>query len=346
MTTLRRALLAATALLFTSSGHAAADTSVADFFRDKTIRLLVGTTPGAGYDIIARLLAAHIGRRIPGQPKFVVENMPGAGSLTMVNFLYNRAARDGTAMGLPLNGVVLEPTLKLMSRAGGNANFDIDKMHWIGTPSDQPQVLWYKTSSNIATFADAQARKSIVGASSTAADNYIVARLTNYLLGAKLDIVSGYPGTNDIFLAAERGEVDGSATAYSAITASRPSWLPDNKIRIVLQYGAERLPALPDVPTAAEIAPDAESREMLRFFAVKFKAAYAFVLPPEVPAARVEAIRTAFDETMRDTDFIADMRKNAITLSPLGGVELTTLIRSTYAMPQASIARLQAAIGQ
>ena len=118
-------------------------------FRGKSLRILVGTTPGAGYDLIARILAPALARFIPGNPSIVVENMPGAGSLAMMNYLYNRAPRDGTVIGLPLNGVLLEPTIKLMSRAGGSASFDIQKMPWIGSTTEDAQALWFRTDSKI-----------------------------------------------------------------------------------------------------------------------------------------------------------------------------------------------------
>jgi tripartite-type tricarboxylate transporter receptor subunit TctC len=317
-----------------------------DFFRGKTIRLLIGTTPGAGYDLIARVLAQHIGRMIPGNPSVVAENMPGAGSLVMMNFLYNRAPRDGTVFGLPLNGVLLEPTIKLMSRAGGSANFDIDKMPWVGSTTEDAQVLWFRSDSNIKSFEDLRTVKSIAGSSAPGADNFTVAVLTNNLLGAKMDIVRGYTGTNDVFLAVERGEADGSATAYSAIVVGRPQWLKEGKIRLLAQFGHERLPELPDVPTAVELAGDAEVRDMLRIFAVKFKATYPFVLPPEVPPERVETIRTAFDETMKDARFLEDTRKANLPIKPLRGAEIERLIHGTYAAPAKTLERLRAAVLQ
>jgi tripartite-type tricarboxylate transporter receptor subunit TctC len=295
MTISRRAFIGtsgavATAAVLRASSACAAD----EMFRGKSLRLLVGTTPGAGYDLIARILAPALSRLIPGNPSVVVENMPGAGSLAMMNYLYNRAPRDGTVMGLPLNGVLLEPTIKLMSRAGGAANFDIQKMSWIGSTTEDAQALWFRTDSKIKSIADLKTIKSIAAASAPGADNFTVAVLTNNLLGTKMDLVRGYQGTNPIFLAVERGEAEGSATAYSAILVARPQWLKDNKIKVLIQYGTERLPDLPDVPTAVEVAENQEVKDMLRVFAIKFKATYPFVLPPEVPADHVEAIRTAF----------------------------------------------------
>jgi tripartite-type tricarboxylate transporter receptor subunit TctC len=317
---------------------------VESFFRGKSIRLLVGTTPGAGYDLVARLLAAHMGSHIPGNPAFVVENMAGAGSLVMMNYLYNRAPRDGTVMGVPLNGVVLEPTLKLLSRNGGAANFDIDKMSWLGSTTQDGQVLWFRSDSGIGTIDDLRTTKSIVGASAPGADNFTVTVLTNRLLGAKMELVRGYQGTNDIFLAVERGEAQGSATAYSAIVSGRPQWLKEGKIRLLIQYGVERLPELSDVPTAIEVTRDDEIRQMLRFFGVKFKATYPFVLPQDVPAERVAALQAGFDATMRDEAFAADMKTSNIPLRPVSGREVQRLIRETYAAPAKMLERLREAV--
>jgi len=323
---------------------ARAQSAVESFFRGKSIRLLVGTTPGAGYDLVARLLAAHLGGHIPGNPAIVVENMAGAGSLAMMNYLYNRAPRDGTVMGAPLNGVVLEPTLKLLSRNGGAANFDIDKMSWLGSTTQDGQVLWFRTDSGIATIDDLRTTKSIVGASAPGADNFTVTVLTNRLLGAKMELVRGYQGTNDIFLAVERGEAQGSATAYSAIVSGRPQWLKEGKIRLLIQYGVERLPELSDVPTAIEVTRDDEIRQMLRFFGVKFKATYPFVLPQDVPAERVAALQAGFDATMRDEAFAADMKTSNIPLRPVSGREVQRLIRETYAAPAKMLERLREAV--
>jgi tripartite-type tricarboxylate transporter receptor subunit TctC len=313
-------------------------------FKGQSIRLLVGTTPGAGYDLIARLLAPALSRHIPGNPPVVVENMPGAGSLVMMNYLYNRAPRDGTVMGLPLNGVLLEPTVKLMSRAGGAANFDIQKMPWLGSTTEDAQALWFRTDSKIKSIADLRSTKGIVAASAPGADNFTVAVLSNNLLGTKMEIVRGYRGTNPIFIAVERGEADGSATAYSAIVVTRPQWLKEKSIQVLLQYGQSRLPDLPDVPTAIEVADDKDVKEMLRLFAVKFKATYPFVLTPETPPGRVAVLRAAFDAAMKDSQFLATAKKGGLPIRPLRGVEIERLVAETLKAPQKLVERLRAAV--
>lgn len=317
----------------------------ADFYQGNKLRLLVGTTPGAGYDLIARLLAAYMGKFIPGNPGVIVENMPGAGSLTMMNYLYGRAPRDGSVFGLPLNGLLLEPTLKLMSRTGGTVNFDIATLNWIGSTSEEPQVLWFLNESKIKTIDDLRTVKSNVGASSPGADNYTVATLTNQLLGAKMSIVRGYQGTQPIFLAAERGEVEGSATAYGAIAVAKSEWLREKRIRFLIQYGTDRIEDLPDVPTAIELTDSAEAKEMLSFFAIKFKAAYPFVLPPDVPADRVDVMRSAFDQTVKDKDFVAAIRKAGLSVKPTTGTEINKLVQSTYKVPQQTLDTLRGLIG-
>jgi tripartite-type tricarboxylate transporter receptor subunit TctC len=313
---------------------APAGASVVDFYKGNKIQILVGTTPGAGYDLIARLLAAHFGKHVAGNPSIIVENMPGAGSLSMINHLYNRAARDGTVMGLPLNGILLEPTLKVLSRAGGAANFDVSKMSWIGSTSEEPQVLWVRSDSKVRTVNDLRTMEAVVGASAPGADNLTIATLTNRLLGTRMNVVRGYGGTQPVFLAAERGEVDGSATAYGAIVVARGDWLRDKKIRLLIQYGLERIPDLADVPTAIELTDNADAKAMLGAFAIKFKAAYPFVLPPAVPADRVGALRAAFGETMKDPEFLAAVGKAGFKLKPVSGPEIETLLESTYKIPQ------------
>jgi tripartite-type tricarboxylate transporter receptor subunit TctC len=331
--------IAAAAVLRTTSVR-----SEESLFKGRSIRLLVGTTPGAGYDLIARLLAPALSRLIPGNPSVVVENMPGAGSLVMMNYLYNRASRDGTVMGLPLNGVLLEPTIKLMSRAGGAANFDIQKMPWIGSSTEDAQALWFRTDSKILSVADLRSVKSIVAASAPGADNFTVAVLTNNLLGTKMEVVRGYQGTNPIFLAVERGEAQGSATAYSAVVVTRPQWLKDKTIKVLLQYGQERLPDLPDVPTAMEVTDDKDVKEMLSIFAVKFKATYPFVLPPETPADTVAVIRNAFDAAMKDQAFLDATKKGGLPIRPLRGAEIERLIGETLKAPERLLERLRAAV--
>lgn len=201
------------------AGPAYAQTEEA-FYKGKTVRLIVGGAAGAAYDFVGRALAAHMGRHIPGEPSMVVENMPGAASIVSMNYLYNRAPRDGTGMGMPLNGVVLEPRLKTLSRDGSNVHFDLSKMRFIGTPAQQPQVLWVWHETRFKSFGDLQAHPSNFGATAPGGDNYILPTMANQLLGTQMKLITGYKGVNDIFLAVEQGEVHGNTANLSVCSAS------------------------------------------------------------------------------------------------------------------------------
>jgi tripartite-type tricarboxylate transporter receptor subunit TctC len=312
----------------------------AAFFKGKTVRILVGGAPGAAYDFVGRALATHLGRHIPGEPAVIVENMPGAASIVMMNHLYNRAARDGTTMGMPLNGIVLEPRLKSLSRDGSNVHFDLSKMRFVGTPAQQPQVLWVWHQAPIASIADLRSRPSNFGSTAPGGDNYILPTLSNALLGTQMKIITGYKGVNDIFLAAEQGEVHGATVNFSSLLG-KPDWMAAGKARILIQFGTERLPGIKDVPTAIELANDEAGRQMLRVYATKFKTTYPILLPPEVPAARVKTIQGAFDATMLDKAFIADAEKIGIDVSPLGGPQIEKVMAEIDAAPQDVIDRLR-----
>ncbi|WP_170849950.1 MULTISPECIES: tripartite tricarboxylate transporter substrate-binding protein [unclassified Beijerinckia] len=305
----------------------------AEFFRGKTVKIIVAAAPGAAYDFVGRALAAHLGQYIPGSPSIVVENMPGAGSLVAVNTLYNRAPRDGTVMGLPINGIVLEPRLKLLSREGGATNFDVRKMIFVGSPTQQPQILWVWHKSAFTGIDDLRNQKAIVGATSFGGDNYILPVMSNALLGTKFNVVTGYKAVNDVFLAGERGELDGGTVNYSSI-AGKSDWMRDKKARILIQFGADRIAELPDVPTAIELATDENIKQALRTYSVKFKAAYPFMLPPEVPKDRVEALRAAFMETMKDKQFIEDSRRIGVEVDPVSGQAIADLVTEVDKVPQ------------
>ena len=313
---------------------------VADFYRGKSIRLIVGAAAGGGYDIPARLVANHMGKHIPGNPSFVVENMPGAASLIMTNYLYARAPRDGTAMGMPNNNIPLEPRLKQLSREGGNVSFDVTKFNWLGSPVQEPQVL-ITLSSAAKTLDDLKSRKVIVGSTGTTADNYSVPALLNQILGTKMEIVTGYKGQSDIFLAMEQSEVQGNSTGLTNVLVTKADWIKSGKATIILQLGLERASELPQVATALEVAHTQETRELLRLFLLKYRMARPLALPPDVPADRLKALNAAFDATMKDPAFLAEARQIGLDINPVGGAEMTRLVNEIQAAPQATVERLQ-----
>jgi tripartite-type tricarboxylate transporter receptor subunit TctC len=330
------AILGGTTAIATSS-HAQ---TPAEFYRGKTFRIMVAAAPGAAYDFVGRALAASMGRHIPGNPSIIVENLPGAGSLVVMNTLYNKVPRDGTVIGLPINGIVHEPRLKLLSREGGAVNFDINKMSFVGSPTQQPQVLWVWHETPFKSIEDLRGSKSIMGATSFGADNYVLPIMLNALLGTKMEVVTGYKAVADVFMAGERGELNGGTVNYSSI-AGKPDWVRDKKARVLIQFGVERIADLPDVPTAMELAGDENTKLALRTYALKYKAAYPFMLPPGVPSERVETIRAAFMETMKDPQFIEDSRRIGIDVDPVSGEDIARLVAEIDKVPQDVIDRLK-----
>jgi tripartite-type tricarboxylate transporter receptor subunit TctC len=319
---------------------------IAEFYRGKSIEILVGGAAGGGYDVAARTIASHMGRHIPGNPAIVVRNMPGATGLVMTNHLYNVARRDGTVIGMPTSNVPLEPRLKLISPDGGNAKFDVARMSWIGTPLQEPQVTWVWHTAPANSVDDLRTHVIVMGATTASADNAILPLLMNALIGTKMRVVTGYTGQNDINIAAERGEVQGNNTGLSNLTVNRADWMRDNKVRILIQYGTERLAVLKDVPTAIELASGDTDKAVLRFYALKFNMARPLATPPELPADRVAALQAGFEATMKDEKYLADARKIGLDTNWLGAADLTAQVRQIAETPQAVVDRLRALLAQ
>jgi tripartite-type tricarboxylate transporter receptor subunit TctC len=313
----------------------------AEFYRGKSIELLVGGAAGGGYDVAARTIALHMGRHIPGNPAIVVRNMPGATGLVMTNHLYNVAKRDGTVIGMPTSNVPLEPWLKLISPDGSNAKFDLGRMSWLGTPLQEPQVTWVWHTAPAKSVADLKSNVILMGATTASADNSILPLLVNALIGTRMRVVTGYVGQNEINIAAERGEVQGNNTGLSNLVVNRADWMRDGKVRILIQYGVERLPVLKDVPTAVELAMAEIDKALLRFYALKFAMARPLFTPPDVPAERIAALQAAFEATMQDEQYLRDARKIGLDTNWLGSRELTAQARQVMDTPQPVVDRLR-----
>lgn len=312
-----------------------------EHFRGKTIDFLIGAAPGGGYDLAGRLVAKHLGPNIPGQPTVVARNMPTASSLVMTNYLYNSAKRDGTVMGMTNNNIPLEPRLRMLSPDGSNIKFDITRFAWLGSPVQEPQVMFTWHTAPAKTFADLKTMKIVVGAVTVAADGYTLQALLNQTAGTRLELITGYPGQNDIFIAMERGEIQANSAGISTLTVSRPHLLKDNKVRILVQYGLERHPAFAAVPTAIELSQTEADRELWRFYTLKYAFARPIALPPEVPHERVTALQSAFDQTMKDPRYVEDAARIGLEVNPLSGPEVTRLIAQLQTTPQPVVDRLR-----
>lgn len=341
LATLLRAFLAVIATSLAAIATPARAQPVDEFFRGKTIDFLIGAAVGGGYDVAGRAVAGHIGRHIPGNPQIVVRNLVGASGLVMTNHLYNNARRDGTAFGMPNNNIPLEPRLRLLSPDGSNIKFDISRFSWLGTPLQEPQVLFVWHTAPATSVADLKTQKVLVGAMTVAADNYTLQALLNRTHGSVMEFVTGYPGQNDIFVAMERGEVHANSAGVSNLTVNRPHLLKEGKVRVLVQYGSERHPLLKEVPTAIELMSNDADRELWRVYTLKYAFARPIALPPDVPADRVKVLRDAFDKTMKDPLYIADATKIGLEVNPLDGEAVGRLVAQIQSTPEPVMARLR-----
>jgi tripartite-type tricarboxylate transporter receptor subunit TctC len=337
----RGLVLVSTALILATQPSPANAQSVADFYRGKTIEIIVAAAAAGGYDLASRTVANHMSRHVPGNPKFVIRNMPGATGLIGTNYLYNVAKRDGTVIGMPTSNVPLEPRLKFLSTDGSAVKFDFARFSWIGTPMQEPQVTWVWHTAPANNFEDLKTHEIVMGATANSADNYVLPTLANALLGTRMKPLTGYVGQNEIDIAAERGEVHGNNTSLSNLTVGRANWVRDRKIRILLQWGNERLAAIKEVPTVAELTTAQEDRDMLRFYALKFTMTRPLIIPPEVPSERVAALQRAFADTMRDSQYLDDARRIGLDVNWLGSEEMMQQARLIKDTPQPAVDRLR-----
>jgi tripartite-type tricarboxylate transporter receptor subunit TctC len=308
------------------SAPAIAD-DASSFFAGKTVRIVVGFSPGGGYDIYARELARYLGRHIAGHPTVVVQNMAGAGSLKAVNFLFNAAPRDGTVLATFSRGIVFEP---LIGHLDG-AQFEAPKFNWIGSISDEVSVCAINASRGVATWRDMLTTNTVIGASGAGADSDVFPIVLRNLFHLPMRIVTGYPGGADLNLAMERGEIDGRCGwSWTSIVSRNRDWLADKRIRITLQIALAKHEDLPDVPLITDLVSPGQAAA-LRLIVSRQAIARPFAAPPEVLPERIEVLRQAFDSTMRDPDFLAEMRGQSLEVRPLGGAAVQVLMRDLYA---------------
>jgi len=318
-----------------SCSRTQAQTSVEDFYRGKQINLVVGYGPGGGYDIVARLLARHLSRHVPGHPAIVVQNMPGAGSLRAVNYLYSVAPRDGTAFGL------FGSDMAMLALIGGNPNaqFDPRKFTWLGSSSsfaNDAFILMVRPDAQAKSIADARRPGGpplVLAGTGEGARDGDVPKILRDALGINVKQVLGYPDTPSIFLAVERGEVEGRTFDFSSVKAAKPHWLkPEAGFHVLLQFArVTRHPELPDVPTARELAPNDAARELIAFAETPLLTmARPFAAPPDVPAERAAALRAAFAAAHRDPQFLAEAEKLGLDISPVGADDITGSINAMF----------------
>jgi tripartite-type tricarboxylate transporter receptor subunit TctC len=313
---------------------------VADFYHGKTLSLIIGTSPGNDYDFRGRLLAKYLSRHLPGEPTIVPQNMPGAGGIKAANYLASIAPRDGTTLHIIMSNMMSSEAI-----GAPGVQFDARKFFWIGNTTSTPNVTvsWYK--SGVTSIEQVKTRELVVGAPGGTA-GVIYATAMNGLVGTKFKIVTGYPGGNEVNLAMERGEIDGRASnAWASWKSTRPDWVKDKKIIPLVQVGLRRAPDLPDVPLLNELAGNDMDRQVLTFLSADTAIARAVVAAPDTPPERVQALRRAFDATMKDPEFLADAEKTQMDIVPMSGEEAQKIADSIVNTPPEVLARAKALLG-
>ena len=322
---------------------AAAAQSVEQFYRGRTVTLVVGTSPGGINDISSRLVARHLGRFIPGNPNIIVQNVPGGGGLVTANRIFNAAERDGSVL------TKLERAVPQLAIQGNrNANFDPMKFTWLGSLSsyaDDAYLLLVNAGHGARTVADLK-RPGVsvtVGADNAASSNLIFGLLAREALGLNVKVVRGYTGAAPLFLAMQSGELDGQMVGLSSIRSGQRDLWNRKAFRPLLQFGrTTRLAELPDIPTGRELAADPGSLALIEFAELPFFMALPFAAPPDVPPDRAKALQTAFMDMSRDPAFVTEAEKIGIDMSPVDGAGILKLLTATAATPKDVIARYSA----
>jgi tripartite-type tricarboxylate transporter receptor subunit TctC len=300
----------------------------------QTVTIVIGSEPGGGYDAYGRLAARHLGRFLPGEPAVVPRNMPGAAGVTETNWLYNQAPRDGTAIGITQNG---NPYEELFGNK--NAHFDPRKFNYIMSLNRFVDLALVRSDTPFMTAKDAFDKQIIVGGIQNS-DPGIMPELCNLLAGTKFKIINGYNSTTEIFLAIDRGEVQGLVgIAYDSLKATKPDWITEHKARILMQVGLERHPELPDIPTVMEFIKSPEDRAAAELILMRLSASRPFVAPPGVPAPVVKELRDAFAKMAKDPDFLADAKKIHAEVAVTTGDEMAAILDKAYKTPKPIIQR-------
>src|SRR5437763_4593864 len=327
------------AVALASPAHAQ---SVDEFYKGKTVNLIIGYSVGGGYDLYGRLLARHIGRHIPGRPNIVPQNMTGAGSLRAAQYIYSVAPKDGTAFGTFGRTIAATPLL-----TPATAQFDGTKFIWLGSVTNEVStcVTWH--TSVVKTWSDILAKEIAFGGEGPGADPDVYALLYKNVFGAKIKLVTGYHGTNDTTLAMERGEVDGlCGMSWSTLKSRHLQWMNEKKINIIIQAALKKQPELPEVPLAIELTKDPEKLQILKLFLASQEMARPFAAPPGLPEDRKAALIAAFDATMKDPEFLAEAQKLNMDVNPLGARTIDGLLAEQYATPRPVLEKAAQAIAK
>ena len=318
-------------------GFSGAPAAAEDFYKDKTVRMIISSTVGGGYDVYARALARYLPRHLPGNPVIEPQNMPNAGGISAANYLYTIAPKDGTVFAALQNTVPFEPFYE-----NKLALFDPDKFGWLGTPTTEVAMYLVYGSSKIRSLKDAQTLPMVAGAAGAASTPAFYGRVFNDIFHLKAKLVTGYPGQNEILLAMESGEVEAMPSPFwSSLKTSRPDWYPQGKVRFLFQYGARPHSELAGVPFAPDLLDKPDDKTLLIAASAPLGIGRPYAAPPGLPPERLAMLKKGFMETVRDPDFIAECGKQRIECTDShDGEEVAALIRQAYATPPAIRQRL------
>jgi tripartite-type tricarboxylate transporter receptor subunit TctC len=323
------------AALLAASAATPAPAQTSDLLAGKTVQMIIGFGPGGGYDLWGRTVARHIGRHLPGRPNVVPQNMPGAGSFVATSHIYNAAPKDGTVLGIIARDAALGP----LTGATG-ARFDATRLSWIGSPTKETNVCIAYHTAQVKTAQDLLTRQLVVGDTGPGTGTRAYPKALNELVGTKFKVVGGFPSSAEVFLAMERGEVDGICESLDSVKNRRPDWIPKQTVHLLLQGGAEPNPELKGVPFVLDLARNEEEKQAIAFLYAGQGIGRPFVAPPDLPPDRLKMLRDAFNATMTDAEFVADARKSKLDLEPEDGDHLAALIRRIYATPKPIVDRI------
>ena len=322
-------------------GVARAD-SIEDFYRGRQLRFVIGSNNGGGYDSYGRLLAAHLGRHIPGRPTIVAENMPGASGVKSATYLYEIAPKDGAVFGMFNQSMAQRQMLEPHS-----VPFDTGRFNWIGAMGSSVNIFITWGASGVATLEDAKQRPVVMGALSDDGGNAVYPLLINKFVGTRFKVVLGYQGGNTIQLAMERGEVDGrGSVVWSGFKANWSQWIAERKVHVILQIGLAKDPDLSDVPLLLDLAKDPTEQAIFRFISSDTIMNFPVIAPPDLPVERVAALRQALADTLADPVFLEDAKRRSLPIRFSPGEEVQKVVAAMIATPPAIIATLKQSLAE
>ena len=305
-----------------------APAQAADFYQGKTVTLINSEAAGTNPDLIARMFALYLPRYLPGQPKMIVQDMPGAGNLLATNHLYNVAAKDGTVIAALFNSMPLYQVTSSES-----VRFDASKFNWLGSTGASNLIIFVMRSTGVQTVDDAKKKEVLIGATGAGSSGVIYPTVANRLFGTKFKVLIGYGNSGAVNIALQRGEIDGRSWGYLSLAKESPDWIKEDKVAVLFQVGDKRDRNTPDAPLMTELAKTDEERQVLRLISSPAALGKPYAAPPGVPADRVAILRTAFMATMQDKAFAAEMKRLNVEFNPISGEEVQQIATETVRTP-------------